>query len=80
MIVCLCHNICDRRLRAEVAAGARSVAEVAACSRAGTDCGACLPLLRQTVAQLAAEESRRQRDDLCAPCLPITGEGCHEGA
>ena len=41
MIVCICRAVCDRTIRATIAAGARTVHEVATACRAGTSCGSC---------------------------------------
>ena len=41
MIVCLCHGVSERHLEAVVAAGARTVGEVARACGAGSDCGSC---------------------------------------
>ena len=53
-IVCACfsvgrHAICDT-----IAAGARSAAEIGIRLKAGTNCGSCIPELKQLVAQTAA--------------------------
>lgn len=57
MIVCHCNVVRDDDIRAEVRMGADSVAEVAACSGAGTDCGGCL----DRVAALVRSEQDRER-------------------
>jgi bacterioferritin-associated ferredoxin len=41
MIVCLCKGVCDKRVRACIAAGATSVEQVGESCGAGTGCGAC---------------------------------------
>jgi bacterioferritin-associated ferredoxin len=41
VIVCVCHNLSDGAIRAEVAAGARTADDVARATGAGTDCGCC---------------------------------------
>jgi bacterioferritin-associated ferredoxin len=41
MIVCICKRVSEQQIRAAIDAGAATVAEVGACCRAGTGCGAC---------------------------------------
>ncbi|HVV50036.1 MAG TPA: (2Fe-2S)-binding protein [Polyangia bacterium] len=56
MLVCHCHRICDRTIRASICEGARSIEEVGAACRAGTGCGGCRP----TIAGLLAERPREE--------------------
>ncbi len=55
MIVCHCHGITDREIRASVQAGARTCADVADACGAGAGCGGCGSL----VAELVHGERRR---------------------
>ncbi len=41
MIVCLCRNVSEARIRAAISAGARSADDVARATGAGTGCGCC---------------------------------------
>ena len=52
MYVCLCRGVTDRTIRSEIARGACSVEEIAACTGAGTKCGSC----REEVARIVEEE------------------------
>ena len=47
MVVCSCHAVSDRRVAEVVAAGAARFGHVVRGTRAGTDCGGCLPRLRE---------------------------------
>ncbi|MDF3298879.1 nitrite reductase large subunit NirB [Streptomyces tropicalis] len=50
--VCSCHNITQGRIRAAVRdEGCASVPEVKKCTRAGTGCGSCVPLLAALVTE-----------------------------
>ena len=49
MIVCLCRGISERRIEATVAAGAKTAGDVSRACGAGTDCGACSPLIAALV-------------------------------
>jgi NAD(P)H-nitrite reductase large subunit len=45
LLVCHCHRICDRTIRASIREGARSIDDVGAACRAGTGCGGCRPAI-----------------------------------
>jgi bacterioferritin-associated ferredoxin len=45
MFVCVCRAVSDRTVAAAIAAGARTVGELARATGAGTCCGTCLPSL-----------------------------------
>lgn len=49
MIVCLCRNLSDAAIRAELHAGARTADDVARTTGAGTDCGCCRETLEDLV-------------------------------
>lgn len=51
--VCVCAGVSAGTVRQAIAAGAATVAEVGACTRAGTGCGSC----RSTVARLLADQA-----------------------
>jgi assimilatory nitrate reductase catalytic subunit len=48
-IVCVCHGIGEKDIAAAVQGGAASVAQVGACTRAGTNCGSCRPAIARLV-------------------------------
>ena len=58
MLVCHCHRVSDRDAEQVLEAGATRVGQVVRATRAGTDCGSCLPTLRDLV-----EEYFHQRDE-----------------
>ena len=47
MVVCSCHAVSERRVAEALAAGAVRLGHVVRGTRAGTDCGGCLPQLRE---------------------------------
>jgi NAD(P)H-nitrite reductase large subunit len=49
MLVCHCHRVCDRDIRAAARAGARNADEVGRACRAGTGCGGCRPLIQRVL-------------------------------
>ena len=52
MLLCHCHRVSDDAVAAVVSAGATRVGQVVRTTRAGTDCGSCIPQLRAACAQL----------------------------
>ncbi len=54
MIVCVCRVQSDRAIRAAIARGVGTVEELGACCRAGTACGACLPVLERMIEEAGA--------------------------
>ena len=46
-IVCVCHQVGRKRIEAAIAAGASSAEAIGAGTRAGTNCGSCMPELRR---------------------------------
>ncbi len=64
--VCSCHNVTCGSIRAAVSEGFENVAGVKSCTKAGTGCGSCLPMLQQLIdTQLAAAGKVVERR-LCA--------------
>lgn len=66
MIVCVCHNVSDRAIRAAVDAGASSLAEIRASLNVGSCCGKCNAFAKTVVRSqlednaLKAVEVRRE--------------------
>lgn len=67
MIVCLCRNVSDRAVAGAIQAGARTAADVARATGAGTGCGCC----RGTVEAMLARS---------APCATPPCAGCPRAA
>ena len=63
--VCSCHNISCGTVRAAVSEGFEDVAGVKACTKAGTGCGSCVPLLQQIVDAELAKSGRTVVTRLC---------------
>jgi bacterioferritin-associated ferredoxin len=61
MYVCICNAVSDREIRAEVAAGARSLAEITVALGVAAGCGCC-----RDVAQRVVDEALCSGD--CAHC------------
>ncbi len=56
MIVCHCEVVGDRRIRAEVEAGACTVDEISERCGAGTHCGSCRPTIGVLLATMVAAD------------------------
>lgn len=48
-VLCSCNNVSKGRLCAAIADGARTIGDLKACTRAGTSCGGCVPLVTQVL-------------------------------
>lgn len=75
MYVCMCEAVTDHEIRKAVEDGASSVAEVMACTRAGTRCGACRSEIAQIVDAAVPRSCRRRlelisEDAGAAPEIP----------
>ena len=53
MIVCSCHHVSRREIRAAIEAGARTEDEVGDRCDAGTNCGGCLDSIRRLLERQA---------------------------
>jgi nitrite reductase (NADH) large subunit len=60
MLVCHCHRVTDRDIRAHIRGGSNTPAQVARTCRAGTCCGGCMPLISQIVREAVAEEIQQE--------------------
>src|SRR3546814_8244470 len=47
--VCSCHNVSAGIVRAAVDAGNEEVPAIKACTKAGTGCGSCVPILQELI-------------------------------
>lgn len=59
MIVCVCHNVSDRVIRATMAAGASSLPEIRAQLNVGACCGKCIPCAKKLVRECNEEAAPR---------------------
>ncbi|MDP1775859.1 MAG: (2Fe-2S)-binding protein, partial [Moraxellaceae bacterium] len=46
-LICSCHQVRTARLQTAIAEGHCTVEALGACTRAGTNCGSCIPELKQ---------------------------------
>lgn len=66
MIVCLCEGVNERAVKAAIEMGARTPAELARSCGAGSSCGQCVPVLRDSLAAARKADLLRQRQALAA--------------
>ena len=52
MLVCHCHQVSDRTIRACIRDGAETVAAVGERCGAGTNCGGCRPTIKELISAL----------------------------
>jgi bacterioferritin-associated ferredoxin len=62
VIVCVCANVSERKLRATIAGGATTLKEIERRCGAGAGCGACHPLIRQCVKECRAAAAAPARE------------------
>ena len=55
MYVCICNGITDHQVRDVAAAGCRSVAELTMRTGAGANCGSCLDMAADMIAEMQSE-------------------------
>lgn len=68
MYVCICFGVTDSQVNAQIDGGARSMREIAASCRAGTDCGRCV----KTICSMIPRDESRS----CGGCTPRCGRVC----
>ncbi|MCD0446125.1 nitrite reductase large subunit NirB [Glycomyces sp. A-F 0318] len=56
--VCSCNAVTKGRIMGAIAEGCCDVAELKACTKAGTSCGSCVPMLKQLLAEGGVEVSK----------------------
>jgi nitrite reductase (NADH) large subunit len=56
--ICSCNDVTKGALRAAIGDGACTVADLKGCTKAGTSCGSCVPLLSQLLAAEGVEVSK----------------------
>lgn len=57
MLVCHCHGVSDRSIRAAVRAGATCRGSIGDACGAGTGCGGCLPYVDEILVEESSERS-----------------------
>src|SRR5205814_1130793 len=56
--ICSCNAVTKDTILSAIHGGAADLAAVKACTRAGTTCGSCLPLLKQLLTEAGVTQSR----------------------
>ena len=57
MYVCLCHGVTDREIRQAAADGVREIHVLTMRTGAGSNCGSCLPMAAELLADAVAAQA-----------------------
>ena len=71
MIVCVCANVTERKLRAAIADGATTMREIERRCGAGAGCGECKPLVRECLRQCKAEAACASDSQVAPEIAPL---------
>ncbi|MGH9273544.1 MAG: nitrite reductase large subunit NirB, partial [Acidimicrobiales bacterium] len=63
--VCSCHNVCAGTIRGAVDDGHEEVPAIKACTKAGTGCGSCVPILQELIDEQLTASGRAVVRHLC---------------
>jgi len=61
MILCICKNVSDTRVRQAIVDGAETLDEVGRACRAGTDCGACVDEIEDLLSAACLVRARQHQ-------------------
>jgi bacterioferritin-associated ferredoxin len=64
MIVCICNNVSERKIKQAVDTGIASMAQLRDHLGVGTCCGKCHPHAKQVLRESMAEASKKLRDQV----------------
>ena len=64
-VLCSCNQVNKQQLCAAIAEGAHTIGELKACTRAGTSCGGCVPMVTQLLKSELARQGVAVSDHLC---------------
>lgn len=78
MLICHCHRVSDQKIEAHVRAGAETVGQIGKSCKAGTECGGCVPAIRQILTEvsneLVAQRNEFVQYDSFQQSLPVAAE------
>ncbi|GAB7212220.1 hypothetical protein OS31_37300 [Dickeya oryzae] len=63
--ICSCHNVSKADIFAAVDNGCTDLASLKACTKAGTGCGGCVPLLKQVMEYRLQQSGIEVKKDIC---------------
>ena len=70
VLICSCHQVPKGQLLAAIGGGRCSVSTLAACTKAGTGCGGCKPLMQEMIEAYAGNAVPDPRDSWYVPGVP----------
>ena len=68
MIVCICHNVSERKIRQAVDGGLVSMPQLRDCLSIGTCCGKCHPHAKQVLRECVAAVANTQAEAAACSC------------
>ncbi|HEY3283520.1 MAG TPA: nitrite reductase large subunit NirB [Armatimonadota bacterium] len=71
-LICSCHQVTKKKLLSALDAGRCSVSTLGACTKAGTGCGGCKPLLQELIEAYAGGTPSDPADDWYVPGVPLS--------
>ncbi|WP_315711097.1 nitrite reductase large subunit NirB [Brenneria uluponensis] len=63
--ICSCHNVSKGDISAAVASGCTELGTIKSCTKAGTGCGGCVPLLKQVMEYELTQRGVEVKKDIC---------------
>lgn len=63
--ICSCHDVCKGELCTAIESGNNTVGALKSCTKAGTGCGGCVPLVTQLLKSELARQGVEVNSDLC---------------
>lgn len=71
-LICSCHQVTKGRLLEAIGGGRCSISTLSACTKAGTGCGGCKPLLGELLEAYAGNTAPDPRDSWYVPGVPFS--------
>ena len=63
--ICSCHNVTKADICAAVASGCHELGAIKSCTKAGTGCGGCVPLVKQVMEYELTQSGVEVKKDIC---------------
>jgi len=70
-LICSCHQVPKQKILGAIGSGRCSISTIAACTKAGTGCGGCKPLVGELIDAYAGNVTPDPRDSWYVPGVPF---------
>lgn len=70
-LICSCHQVPKKTILSAIGTGRCSVSTIAGCTKAGTGCGGCKPLVQELIDAYAGDSPPDPRDSWYVPGVPF---------